>query len=331
MATITRYPVLRHLRGAATTYVQHRRGERIVHQGVGASFWFHPRTAVLSEVPVDDRDLALLVHARTADLQEVTVTGTVTYRFADPAVLLTRLDFGIDPLTGSWRGMPLEQVSATLTEAAAAHVVDLVASMDLATALRQGVSAARTALSAGLQADQRLAETGIAVLAAQVSTIRPNPELERALQTPTREAIAQEADRATFERRALAVEREAAIGENELTNQIELARREEALVAQRGQNARRAAQDAAAADRVAAGAEAERITQLAQARAEATRAEGLANAAGEAARLAAYADASSEVLFALTAREFAGQLPDVQQLTVTPDLLTGLLARLDRR
>ena len=46
-------------------------------------------------------------------------------------------------------------------------------------------------------------------------------------------------DKATFERRALAVEREGAIAENELQNQIELARRQEQLVAQNGANARR--------------------------------------------------------------------------------------------
>ena len=42
------------------------------------------------------------------------------------------------------------------------------------------------------------------------------------MQTPAREAIQQDAERATFERRALAVEKEAAIGENELANQVEL-------------------------------------------------------------------------------------------------------------
>ena len=70
---------------------------------------------------------------------------------------------------------------------------------------------------------------------------RRSPSVERALQTPTRERVQQEADRATFERRALAVERERAIAENELQNQIELARREEQLVAQRGANERRRA------------------------------------------------------------------------------------------
>ena len=58
-----------------------------------------------------------------------------------------------------------------------------------------------------------------------VIALRPEPEVEKALRTPAREQIQQEADRSTYERRAVAVERERAIAENELQSQIELARR----------------------------------------------------------------------------------------------------------
>lgn len=82
------------------------------------------------------------------------------------------------------------------------------------------------------------------------TSIRPEAELERALQTPMRERLQQDADKATYERRALAVERERAISENELQSQIELAKREELLVEQRGANERRRATEAAAAGRI---------------------------------------------------------------------------------
>ena len=106
--------------------------------------------------------------------------------------------------------------------------------------------------------------------------------MEKALQTPTREQVQQEADRATFERRALAVERERAIGENELQTQIELARREEQLVAQRGANARRQAEEAAAADRIETEARPAATERLAEAQADGDRAVGEAEAAAEA-------------------------------------------------
>ncbi|QOC94636.1 hypothetical protein [Micromonospora craniellae] len=68
---------------------------------------------------------------------------------------------------------------------------------------------------------------------------------------------------------------------------------------------------------------------LAAAKAEGVRAVGHAEAEAEAARLAAYAELPPDVLRALTVREIAGQLPQIGQLTVTPDMLTDLLGRLE--
>ena len=73
-------------------------------------------------------------------------------------------------------------------------------------------------------------------MSVRVSSIKPTADLEKALETKTREKIQQEADEAMFERRALAVQKERAIAENELQNQIELSIREEQLIKQQGQN-----------------------------------------------------------------------------------------------
>ena len=128
--------------------------------------------------------------------------------------------------------------------------------------------------------------------------------------------------------RALAVERERAIAENELQSQIELARREEQLVDQRGTNARRQAEENAAASGIEAGAQAACEQRLAEARAEGTRALGEARAAGEAARVAAYRDLAPASLLGLAAKDLAASLPQIGSLVLTPDLLAPLLARL---
>jgi regulator of protease activity HflC (stomatin/prohibitin superfamily) len=327
MADITRYPFLRHLRGTTTAHVSHLRNGKTVHAGTGVAFWFRPLSAVLSEVPVEDRELPLLFHARTADFQDVSVQATVTYRLADPAVAAQRIDFSIDPETGVWRGTPLDHVAALLTETAQQYALDLLTTTDLTTALAAGVGPVRAAIDAGLAADTRLADTGIALVGVRVVAIRPEPEMEKALRTPTREQVQQDADKATFERRALAVERERAIGENELQTQIELARREEQLVAQRGANARREAGEAAAAAQIATEAEAQRIQRLAEARAESTRVNGTAEGEREAALLAAYRDVPEAVLLGLAAKELAANLPKIDSLVLTPDLIAPLLAR----
>ncbi|RKT84964.1 SPFH domain / Band 7 family protein [Saccharopolyspora antimicrobica] len=327
MADIARYPLVRHLRGSTTTYVEHVRRGKTVRAGVGASFWFRPLSAVLNEVPADDRELPLLFHARTSDFQDVTVQATVTYRFADPATAAGRIDFSIDPDTGRWRATPLDQVAGLLTETAQQYAIDLLAGDDLTAATVGGVGPVRDVIAAGLGADQRLAETGIAVVGVRVVAVRPEPEVEKALRTPTRELVQQEADKATFERRAIAVERERAIGENELQTKIELARREEQLVAQRGANARREAEEAAAAGAISTEAEARRKVTLAEARAEETRLAGAARGDAEAAHVAAYRDLPEGVLLGLALKELAGNLPKIDTVVLTPDLLTKALAK----
>jgi regulator of protease activity HflC (stomatin/prohibitin superfamily) len=328
MADIKRYPLARHLRGNPTMHVRHLRRGKTAHEGTGLSFFFRPLSAGLSEVPVDDRELPLLFHARTADFQDLAVQASVTFRVTDPATAGTRIDFSVDPDTGRWRGTPLEQVGGLLTETAQQQVLGLVASSPLSSVLADGVAQIRDRILHGLTADTRLAETGIAVIGARVIALRPEPEVEKALRTPAREQIQQEADRSTYERRAVAVERERAIAENELQSQIELARREEQLVTQRGANARREAQDAADASRIAAEAQADKEEQLARARANGTRALGEAKAAGEAARVAAYRDLPQSTLLALAAKDMAGGLPQIGTLVLAPDLLTSLMSRL---
>lgn len=339
MADITRRFGFRHLRAAPTSHIRHLRGGVPVHEGTGLSFWFRPRTAAISEVPADDREMAMLFHARTADFQDLAVQATVTYRITDPATAATRLDFGMDPDTGAWRGEPLDQLGTLLTETAQQHALELIARTPLAAALADGITAVRTRIADGLAAETRLADIGLAVIAVRVTALRPEADMERALRTPAREQVQQDADRATYERRAVAVERERAIAENEMASRIELARREEELVAQQGANARRRAEQDAEADAVRAEAEAARHTRtataeagarrlLAAAQADADRALGEARAAAEQAWLAAHREAGPDVLRALAVMRLAENLPKIDSITLTPDVLTGLLARL---
>ena len=161
--------------------------------------------------------------------------------------------------------------------------------------------------------------------------LRPEPEVEKALRTPAREQIQQEADRSTYERRAVAVERERAIAENELQSQIELARREEQLRRpSSGANARRQA-------RGRRGRERGSRSQAQADKERAARARRAPTGPGRWARprrparprrVAAYRDLPPSTLLALAAKDLAGGLPQIGTLVLAPDLLTSLLSRL---
>ena len=328
MADITRFLFLRHLRGDNASFVLQHRGGTLVRSGRGLQFWFLPLTASIAELPMDDRELPVIFHGRTQDFQDVAVQGVITWRVTDPKVLADRVDFGIDTAKGSWLEQPLEKVALLITQLAQQLAWDWVAHQTLPTALVEGAREIRARVLAGLGSDASLAAMGLEVASVRISDVSPTSELERALQQPTREAIQQDADKATFERRALAVERERAIAENELQNQIELAKREEDLIAQRGENERRRVGLEADASRIEVEARVQRERLQAEASAAGIREVEGAKVEAERERIGIYRDLPQGVMLGLAARELAGQLPPIEHLSIGPDLLSGALTRL---
>lgn len=314
MAQISRRPFVSHLRATATSHVVQMKKGKIKRSGPGLSFWFRPLTASLSEVPVDNRDMSLFFHTRTADFQDAGVQATVSYRIEDPMRASQRVDFSISPSTGNWLADPLSALGQLVSETGQQHATATLATMTLTDALARGIGVTRDAIAAGLDADDRLRDTGIAIVGVRVLAIKPEAEMERALQTPTRESVQQAADRATYERRALAVESERAISENELQSKIELATREKDLLAQEGANTRTRAEDAAAAQGIADDAAARGEKVLGEARAQAAKA-----------LLDAYNGADPAVLMARAAQTAAANIGSVGSITITPDMLANFL------
>lgn len=331
MASISRYPMLRRVRSEPTFHLVHLRGGKTSHSGAGLSFFFNPATAAMSEVPTADREQGFLLHARSRDFQDVTVQATIAYRFVEPELAASRYDFSIDLLHGEWRSEPLLNVGNLLVEMARQPALQQVAMMTMAETLAVGVVPIRDAIAAAMAADNRLADRGIEVTDIRLSGIRVEPELERALQATTREQVQQEADRATFERRAIAVENERAIAENELHSQIELARRQEDLVLQQGTNARQRATEEAKAALVSAEAKAERDRLAAQVAAETKKLNGEAQGHFNQAVLAPYNAMNQGNLLAMAVKDLAGNLPKIDNLSITPELLTPLLNGLATR
>ncbi|MEM7244561.1 MAG: SPFH domain-containing protein [Acidobacteriota bacterium] len=328
MARITAFPGLHHLQSAPTSHVLCHRKGRLVRTGRGLSFWFRPLVTSLAEVPCDDRDEHFLFHERSSDFQDVTVQGVVTYRIADPEAAASRIDFRIDPRHGQWTEQPFEQLTALFTNAAQQHAKAGVAGATVRELVTDGAEVLRESITAGLAADTSLSSLGLEIVSVRVASVSPSSELERALQAPTAEALQQEADEAVFQRRALAVEKERAIAENELQNRIELARREEQLIAQEGRNGRDRANEAAAAERIEVEAKAERRRLLSASEADALRTVEGAKVEAERERMDIHRELPSHVLMGLALKELAGKLQRIDHLNVSPDMLGPALANL---
>lgn len=218
MAEIRKFPIWRHLRGDPSIHILRFRRGVLRESGRGLSFWFHPMNTSIVEVPMDDRELPFLYHARSRDFQDVTVQGVISFRVTDPEKLAHRVDFHIDLHTGLLTEQPMDKLAALVTELAQQSTWDYLVHTDLVEILEQGFEEIRMRIGAALHQDESLAGMGLETVAVRIAAVRPEAEVEKALRTPTRESIQQQADQATFQRRALAVEKERAIQENELQN-----------------------------------------------------------------------------------------------------------------
>ncbi len=352
MAEIRSYPFVRHLHSDASMHVLHTRRDRLVHSGRGLSFFFRPMSDSLAEVPMEDRELTVMIHGRSADFQDLSAQMVLTYRTLDPQRLAARVDFGLDRRTGAWTRQPLEKLAVLLGQLAEQHAWAIVSTSPVKELLATGQERIREHVACGLEAEASLKEMGLKIVSVRVSAVKPNPELEKALEAPIREHIKQEADEAAFQRRALAVEKERAIQENELQNRIELAKREELLIHQQGQNARRQAGEDAEAKRIEAEAGAARSRLETQTQAEALRLQAETESAAthlrseaeaatvrqvegakaelEHATLEVYRTMPPMVLLGLAAKELGGKLERIEHLNLSPDLFGPMLADLLR-
>jgi len=314
MAQIRSFGPVARLRSDASSHIIRYGNKGVRQSGRGIVFWFGPGTSSIAEVPMDDREATLFVKGRSQDFQTVTVQGVLTWRVADPELLASRVDFSVALNNGQPRSEPIERIETRLAGLVSQAALEYLAAAPVRALLDAGIEPLRARIEAAFAEAPSLIEIGVAVVAVRLASLTPTSELERALQTPTFEALQQKADEATFERRALAVDKERAIAENELANKVELARREKLLIAEESQNARNRATGQAEAMQVEAEAEAGRIRTLEKAKSEA-----------EFARMAIYRDLPPMVMMGLAARELATKLNRIDHVNVTPDLLASLV------
>lgn len=350
MAEVKRFPVLRHIRSDNGFHLLHYKNGKLRRSGRGLSFWFLPMSASMAEVPVVDQSVTFSFQLKTSDFQDVSIQGALNWRISDAQKVAERIDFSIDLARGVYLKQPLENVATQFVQLAQQHADTYVSTTPLKEVLHSGADRLRASLTAGLTAAKDVSETGIIVVSVRVTAIRPKPEMEKAMEAPMREHIQQEADEAAFSRRALAVEKERAIKENELKNQIELAKRDEELIAQKGLNERRQATEKGEALRISTEAkalqsriettsQAEGIQKLSKAEAEKIRTVEGANVGierdrlsaqleWEKGRVAALQNVPAYVLYGIAAQQLAGKLEKIDHLSLTPELLTPLLTRL---
>lgn len=209
---------INYVKAQPTTYIVHYSSGRVKREGTGLSFYYFAPVSSIVSVPMASADVPFMFAEVTADFQDVTVQGQVTYRVANPRQLAAMLDFTLAG-DGRYLSDDPEKVAPRVV-----NQVQVLARAELKTLSLKDALAGADALAArlrtGLAASEFLRSMGIEVLDLSLLAVRPNPETARALEADTRERLLRSADEAVYARRNAAVEQERAIRENELETEI---------------------------------------------------------------------------------------------------------------
>jgi len=210
--------VIRFLKAPPTTYVMQFKNGKVKREGPGLSFFYWAPTTTLVMVPLASADVPFAFQEVTSDFQALTVQGQLTFRVADPKKLASLLDFETNA-AGQHLSEDPQKIPDRLVHAAQVLARAAVQSMPLKQALARSDALSSTLL-AQLRGAEAVTSLGVEVLALSVLSMKPAPEMGRALEAYARESLQREADAAIYDRRKAAVEEERKIKESELATQV---------------------------------------------------------------------------------------------------------------
>ncbi len=268
----------------------HRRG-RLVRHGPGLAFWYLPHATVISVVPTVNLDAPFVFRETTANFQEVSIQGLLTYRLSKPLAIAERFDFTYDAVRRRHVGDDHDKPAQRLVNAIQAATRGAISGMPLEAAL-VGVSELAEGLAATVNAAPDLEELGVRIERLHFNHVAATPEMRKALEADYREGLQRRADQAIYARRAAAVAEERKIRESELETDVELEKRRRDLVEMQAENGLRLAEAEARADEL---------------------------------KLNPYAQMPSQALVALALKEWATNAGNIGNLNITPDMLAQLV------
>lgn len=312
---------IRYLKVAPTTYIMHYKSGKLVAEGAGLSFFYFAPSAEIVSVPISSVDVPFAFNEVTADFQEATIQGELTYRIIDPKRVTAILDFSLGR-SGRYRSEDPQKLNDRLVHAAQILARSFAQRLPLAQ-LIVGSDLLVTETLAGLRQSPDVAMLGVEILGLSILSIKATPEMTKAFQAAAREELLRKADEAIYARRNAAVELERTIKENELNTEIAVAQKNR-QVRETQMSAEIAVEEQRAAlvdHRVANEA------KEADSRAKALQAilEPLKGIDWRTLMAASSGSADPKLLISMAFRDLAENAGKIGELNITPDLLNTLL------
>ena len=209
---------IKYIKFDSMTYVIRYKNGKLVHEGRGLSFFYTSFNSSIVAIPLGSNDLQFIFNESTGDFQKVSIQGQITYKVENPKQLADLLDFTVDE-KGRLKKEDGEKLKQRLINEAQTATSSYIQGLQLKQAL-VNAKTIENRIQDGLKISEAVRLLGVTVLAVNVVAVAPTPEMSKALETTTREALQQEADQAIYQRRNFAVEQERKIKESQLNTEI---------------------------------------------------------------------------------------------------------------
>ncbi len=282
---------IQYFKAEPTEFARIKVGGKVKKEGEGISGFYMPFKTTIEMVSIAFNDQPFSFQEFSKDNQEISLQGGFVYRIADPRIAIGKYNFSIDPRTKHYQTDDTRKFPEHVLQLVRSEARKVIQATPLEQLLIMGEDLAQKVTKS--LTDMGIAtQVGIDFKTLYFEAIRPRPEIAKALEANYREGLLQKADEAIYGRRALAVEKERAIQENEMKTKIEIEQKRKQLVDLEGAN----------------------ILKTADYKAQATRKE-----------LAAYDGVGPDMIVAQALLRLGENAARIGNLTITPEILAGIM------
>ncbi len=178
---------IRYLKVPPTTYVLQYKGGKIKQQGPGLSFFYYAPTSEIVLVPQESMDVPFVFNEVTADFQDATIQGELTYRITDAKRAAEVLNFSVDE-RGQHRSEDPQRLGERLVHAAQIAARTFTQKRPLREVLIASDTLV-TEMTASLRNSPAVQMLGVELLGLSILSIKPTPEMAKAMQAEAREEM----------------------------------------------------------------------------------------------------------------------------------------------
>jgi len=279
-------------KGEPNTYVLCHRNGTLMEHGVGINFFYMSQTTSIATIPMASQESQFIFNETTANFQEISIQGSLTYRLTDPLELAKRLDFTVVPKTQLYKSEDPQQLVQRVVNSVQAHTRSEVSQRPLEDALGEVKDLASVVFDKVAKAPA-LTALGSELEGLHFTAVKATPEMQKALEADYRESLHKRADQAIYDRRKSAVDEERKIRESEMNTDVELENRRKDLVDMQAKNSLTLAEAEAKADEL---------------------------------KLSPYGELPPQALVGLALKEWASNAGTIENLSITPDLLSKVVS-----